>query len=109
MGRRLRLPSGTRRNENPHVAHANDLADALIAEGNNAESSGKLGEACEQYRNAVAAAPGYAKAHLNLGIGLEALGDVDAAIRSYEAALAIDRGDAYADRKSTRLNSSHQI
>ena len=97
MGRRLRLPSGTRRNENPHVAHANDLADALIAEGNNAESSGKLGEACERYRNAVAAAPGYAKAHLNLGIGLEALGDVDAAIRSYEAALAIDRGDAYAN------------
>src|SRR5258708_13471972 len=88
MGRRLRLPSGTRRNENPHVAHANDLADALMAEGNNPESSGKLAEACEQYRNAVAAAPGYAKPHLNLGIGLEAPGDPDAAISSYEAALA---------------------
>src|SRR5258708_19321480 len=97
MGRRLRLPSGTRRNENPHVAHANDLADALIAEGNNAESSGKLGEACERYRNAVAAAPGYATAHLNLGIGLEALGDVDAAIRSYEAALPIHPRDPYAN------------
>ncbi|TMH80824.1 MAG: tetratricopeptide repeat protein, partial [Betaproteobacteria bacterium] len=79
------------------MAHANDLADALIAEGNNAESSGKLSEACEQYRKAVAVAPGYAKAHLNLGVGLEALGDIDAAIRSYEAALAIDRGDAYAN------------
>ena len=79
------------------MAHANNFADALIAEGNKAESSGNLGEACEQYRKAVAAAPGYAKAHLNLGIGLEAVGDVDAAIRSYEAALAIDRGDAYAN------------
>jgi len=50
------------------VARANDIADALIAEGNNAESSGNLREACEQYRRAVLAAPGYAKAHLNLGI-----------------------------------------
>jgi len=79
------------------VARANDIADALIAEGNKAESSGKLREACEQYRKAVAAAPDYAKAHLNLGIGLEAAGDIDAAIRSYEAALAIDPGDAYAN------------
>jgi len=39
------------------VARANDIADALIAEGNKAESSGKLREACEQYRKAVAAAP----------------------------------------------------
>ncbi len=79
------------------MARANDLADALIAEGNKAEDSGNPGEACEQYRKAVAAAPGYAKAHLNLGIGLEAAGDIDAAVRSYEAALAIDPGDAYAN------------
>ena len=79
------------------MARANDIADALIAEGNKAESSGKLREACEQYRRAVLAAPAYAKAHLNLGIGLEAAGDIDAAIGSYEAALAIDPGDAYAN------------
>ncbi len=79
------------------MARANDLADALIAEGNKAENSGKPGEACEQYRKAVAAAPGYAKAHLNLGIGLEAAGDIDAAVGSYEAALAIDPADAYAN------------
>ena len=79
------------------MARANDIADALIAEGNKAESSGKLREACEQYRRAVLAAPAYAKAHLNLGIGLEAAGDVDAAIRSYEAALAIDPRDPYAN------------
>ncbi len=79
------------------MARANDLADALIAEGNKAEDAGKLREACEQYRKAVAAAPRYAKAHLNLGIGLEATGDIEAAIRAYEAALAIDPGDAYAN------------
>jgi protein O-GlcNAc transferase len=85
------------------VARANDIADALIAEGNKAETSGKLREACEQYRKAVAAAPDYAKAHLNLGIGLEAAGDTDAATRSYEAALAIDRGDAYANYNLGKL------
>jgi len=30
------------------VSRANDIADALIAEGNKAENSGKLREACEQ-------------------------------------------------------------
>jgi len=41
-------------------------------------------------------APDYAKAHLNLGIGLEAAGAAEAAIRSYEAALAIDPADPFA-------------
>jgi protein O-GlcNAc transferase len=73
-----------------------DAADRLIEAGNRAENAGKLLEACGLYRKAVAAAPDYAKAHLNLGIGLEAAADTDAAIRSYEAALALDPGDAYA-------------
>jgi protein O-GlcNAc transferase len=79
------------------VARAKDLADALIAEGNEAEDAGKPNEACEHYRSAVAVAPRYARAHLNLGLGLEAIGDIEAAFRSYEAALAIDPGDAYAN------------
>ncbi|HKA60516.1 MAG TPA: hypothetical protein VKD28_18000, partial [Gemmatimonadales bacterium] len=52
-------------------------ADQLVIEGNRAESEGRLREACELYRRAVAAAPGWGKAHLNLGIGLEAMGDID--------------------------------
>ena len=55
-------------------AAAKEAADRLIAAGNRAEDEGRLAEACARYREAVAAAPGYAKSHLNLGIGLEALG-----------------------------------
>lgn len=71
-------------------------ADRLIAEGNRAEEAGRLEEACERYREAVRAAPDYAKAHVNLGIGLEAAGATAAAISSYEAALAIDPVDPFA-------------
>lgn len=82
-------------------ARSPDLAtgesDRLIGEGNQAEKDGTLEEACRLYREAVKAAPGYARAHLNLGIGLEAAGDADGAVKSYEAALACDPGDAYAN------------
>jgi protein O-GlcNAc transferase len=73
-----------------------DAADRLIAEGNRAEDSGRLLEACERYREAVRAAPAYAKAHLNLGIGLQAQGRLDEASKSYETALAIDADNPYA-------------
>ena len=80
----------------PSPAPREEAADRLIAEGNRAENAGRVQEACERYREAVQAAPGYAKAHLNLGIGLEATGAPEPAIRSYEAALAIDPGDPFA-------------
>lgn len=80
-----------------------EKADQLIAEGNLAEKMGRLREACESYRRAVDAAPGYAKAHLNLGIGLEAIGDADGAIKSHEAALAIDPADPYASYNLAKL------
>jgi protein O-GlcNAc transferase len=73
-----------------------DAADRLIAEGNRAEDGGRLAEACASYREAVRAAPGYAKAHLNLGIGLQAQGRLDEAAASYEAALALDAENPYA-------------
>jgi len=85
------------------AAPANDASDRLIARGNEAEKNGKLGEACELYRKAVQAAPGHAKAHLNLGIGLEASGDVDGAIGQYEAALVIDAADTYANYNLAKL------
>ena len=78
------------------MASPKDLADALIAEGNRAEDSGRLSEACERYRKAVAAAPGYARAHVNLGIGLEASGDAGGAIESFEAALALEPANPFA-------------
>jgi len=85
------------------VAPANDAADRLIASGIEAEKDGKLAEACELYRKAAQAAPGYAKAHLNLGVGLEAAGDVDGAIGQYEIALGIDPADAYANYNLANL------
>jgi tetratricopeptide (TPR) repeat protein len=75
---------------------ARQTADRLIAEGNCAEEAGTVEEACERYSEAVRAAPDYAKAHLNLGIGLESAGAAGAAISAYEAALAIDSSDPFA-------------
>ena len=80
----------------PTPAPREAAADRLIAEGNRAEGAGRVQEACERYREAVQAAPGYAKAHLNLGIGLEAAGATEPAVHSYEAALAIDPADPFA-------------
>jgi predicted O-linked N-acetylglucosamine transferase (SPINDLY family) len=78
------------------AASSREAADRLVSEGNRAEEAGRIEEACERYREAVRAAPDYARAHLNLGIGLEAAGAPEQAIRSYEAALAIDSADAFA-------------
>ena len=67
-----------------------DRADRLVEEGNGLEDGGDLDGAESRYREAVAAAPGHARAHLNLGIALAAKGDTDAAERAYEACLAIE-------------------
>ena len=72
-------------------------ADLLIADGNRAEEGGDLLGACERYRKAVQIAPHYAPAHLNLGIGLEAIGNIEQACKSFEAALSIDPANVYAN------------
>ena len=77
-------------------ASAKEAADRLIAAGNRAEDEGRPAEACARYREAIAAAPGYARAHLNLGIALEALGQVDEAARCYGEALAKEPANPYA-------------
>jgi len=80
-----------------------ETADSLIAQGNQAESAGNPEEACNLYRQAIAAAPAYAKAHLNLGIGLEAAVQTGPAAEAYRAALAIDAADAYANYNLGKL------
>jgi protein O-GlcNAc transferase len=78
------------------VPGPSDAADRLIAEGNRAEDAGKLHDACALYREALRLAPQSARAHLNLGIALQALGDERGAIARYEQALVLDPANAYA-------------
>ncbi len=80
-----------------------EAADALIDEGSRAENEGHRADACACYRRAVDVAPRYARAHLNLGIALEAMGDASGAIASFEAALAHDPGDPYASYNLAKL------
>ncbi len=72
------------------------LADDLIAQGNRAEDAGKLHEACALYREAVKVAPQSARAQLNLGIALAALGDEAGAVAAYEQALKLDAANPFA-------------
>lgn len=78
------------------MSGATDAAEHLIAEGNRAEDAGRLEHACALYSEAVRLAPQWAKAHLNLGIALQALGDHAGATASYEKALALDPANPYA-------------
>ena len=79
-------------------------ADRLIAEGRTAEGAGDLTQACQRYREAIALAPQYPTAHLNLGVACEAAGDRESALRSYEAVLAIDPANAYANYNLGKLH-----
>ena len=78
-------------------------AEKLIAEGDRLEASGDLARAGELYREAVAAAPGYARTHLNLGVLLAAQGDSEGAVASYEAVLAIDPHHPFGNYNYGRL------
>lgn len=78
------------------MSGATDAAERLIADGNRAEDAGQLEQACALYREAVRLAPQSAKAHLNLGIALQALGDDAGATAGYENALALDPANPYA-------------
>lgn len=91
----------------PVSAHVK-AADLHILDGNRAEEAGDLSRACECYRKAVAAAPGYAAAHVNLGIGLEAIGNIPLAGESYEEALRLDPADVFANYNLGRQLFSRQ-
>ena len=85
----------------PHDAR--ESADRLIAEGNRVEASGDLQRSYALYREAVDTAPRYARAHLNLGIGLEAIGETECAMEVYRAALALDPDEAFANYNLAKL------
>ena len=78
-------------------------ADTLVEQGNSLEDAGDLDGAESRYREAVAAAPGHARAHLNLGIALAAKGDSAGAERAYEACLAIEPDHPFANYNYARL------
>src|ERR1700741_1724327 len=82
---------------------AQDAADRLIAEGNRAEDGGDPAKACALYQRATELAPGYARANINLGIGLEAVGNAAAAIAAYERALAADPSNPAANYNLGKL------
>jgi predicted O-linked N-acetylglucosamine transferase (SPINDLY family) len=86
-------------------AKADDVAaaDALISEGNALEDAGRLAQAQALYRQAVARAPGHARAHLNLGIALAAGGDEDGAIVAYERVLALEPVHPFGNYNYARL------
>jgi protein O-GlcNAc transferase len=60
--------------------------------GNVLQTVGKLDEAVECYRRALAISPNDATVHANLGSALKALGRLDEAIASFERALALQPG-----------------
>ena len=78
-------------------------ADTLVEQGNGLEDAGDLDGAEARYREAVAAAPGHARAHLNLGIALAAKGDTTGAERAYEACLAIAPDHPFGNYNYARL------
>ena len=78
-------------------------ADALVAQGNEQEDAGRLDQAEALYRSAVAAAPGHARGHLNLGIVLAARNDADGAAAAYDKVLAIDPCHPFGNYNYARL------
>ncbi len=78
-------------------------ADGLVAQGNALEDAGDLAGAEALYRQAVAAAPGHPRGHLNLGIVLMARGDSAGAEAAFERVLRIDPGHAFGNYNYARL------
>lgn len=72
------------------VRNNSETAKRLVLQGNKLLDSGKLLEAAEKYKNAVATDTSYANAYVNLGFVLKDLGQVDAAKEYLERAIQID-------------------
>jgi predicted O-linked N-acetylglucosamine transferase (SPINDLY family) len=89
MGILGRLLAGSKRGEQD--ADARERADALIARGQEREDAGDFSAAEAIFREALAAAPRYPRAHLNLGNALHKRSFLPAAAEAHAAAIALDR------------------
>ena len=78
-------------------------ADALVVQGNDEEDAGRLDQAEALYRSAIAAAPGHARGHLNLGVVLAASNDNEGAAAAYDRVLAIDPRHPFGNYNYARL------
>jgi predicted O-linked N-acetylglucosamine transferase (SPINDLY family) len=65
-------------------------AGRLISRGQASEDAGEFAAAERLYREAIVAAPGYPRAHTNLGNALQKLGRLEDAVASHLAALELD-------------------
>ena len=94
----------------PAPAAPDDVAraDALVAQGNALEDAGQLAPAEALYAQAVAAAPGHARGHLNLGIARMARGDSDGAAAAFERVLEIDPAHPFGNYNYARLLVIHK-
>src|SRR5688500_1106426 len=66
---------------------AESVADACVSQGNACYARGDVAAALERYHAALKAAPGYARAHYNIGVALQGLGRSAEAARHYAAAV----------------------
>lgn len=87
MGILGRLLAGSKGEE---PAEARERADALIARGQAQEDAGELSAAERTFREAIAAAPRYPRAHLNLGNALHKQKRLADAARSHDTAIELD-------------------
>ena len=73
-----------------------EAADRLIAEGHPNEDRGDFAAALALYRKAAEAAPGYARAHMNVGNALQRLDRLDEALAAQRRAVECAPDDAAA-------------
>ena len=78
-------------------------ADALVDEGNRREDADDAVAAEALYRDAIAAAPGHARTHLNLGIVLAAKEDFAGAAAAYARVLALAPDHPFGNYNAARL------